>query len=112
MAKVWGQVRIKVDGRAYETEGKSSLEMGGVSREPVQADFIAGHFSESTVGSKLETSVLLTRGVSLAELNAIDDATVTMEADTGQTYVINHAFSEGKAKLVLMGPPAEEMTVG
>ena len=116
--KVWGQSRIKVDGRVYETEGKSSLVMGGTVREHQEADFEAGHFSEKTAPSKLECSVLITSGVSLAELQAIEDATVTLEADTGQTYVIRHAYvadevsaGEGKAKLVFQGPPAEEMSL-
>jgi hypothetical protein len=116
--KVWGQSRIKVGGVTFETEGKSSLEPGGPEREEQEADFTAGFFSEKTSGAKLECSVLLTAGVSLVSLQAIDDATVTMEADTGQTYVIPHAYvagkvsaSEGKAKLVFQGPPAEEMSL-
>lgn len=114
--KVWGQSRIKIDGTIIETEGKSSLEVGGVNREGLEADFKAGFFSEKTVPSKLTCQVLLTAGVSLVSLQAIADATVTMEADTGQTYVIRHAYvanaiaaSEGKAQVELMGPPAEEL---
>lgn len=116
--KVWGQSRIKTDGAVIDTEGKSSLEPGGTVRTEQEADFKAGMFSESTGSSKLECNVLMTAGVSLAALQAIDDATVTMEADTGQTYVIRHAYtsekvsvSEGKAKLILVGPPAEEMSL-
>ncbi len=114
--KVLGQVRIRVDGLVFDTEGKSTLELGGIARESVTGDFKAGYFSESTVPSKIECSVLVTAGVSLDALNRIDDATVTFEGDTGQTWVISHAYSsevismsEGKAKLVLMGPPAEEL---
>ena len=116
--KVWGQVRIKIDGAVLDTEGKSSLEPGGTMREAVQADFKAGFHTESTVESKVTCSVLLTAGVSVTALQEIDDATVTFEADTGQTYVIRHAYcsnkvsaSEGKAQLELSGPPAEELTV-
>src|SRR4051812_33785820 len=114
--KVWGQSRIKVDGQVFDTEGKSTLEVGGTNREAVEADFEAGHFTEKTAPSKLTCSVLLTAGVSLRQLQEIDDATITMEADTGQTYVIRHAYcgnaisaSEGKASCEFMGPPAEEL---
>jgi hypothetical protein len=114
--KVWGQSRIKVDGQVFDTEGKSSLEVGGTTRDPVEADFEAGFFSEKTTPSKLTCSVLLTADVSLRRLQDIDDATVTMEADTGQTYVLSHAYvsdavsaSEGKASVTFMGPPAEEL---
>ena len=116
--KVWGQTRIAADGLQLDTEGKSTLEMGGIKRDPVQGDNRAGFFSESTEQSKVECSVLVTAGLSLMQLGAIEDATVTMQADTGQTYVIRHAYvseppsvSEGKAKLIFMGPPAEELTL-
>ena len=116
--KVWGQSRIKVDGRVFDTEGKSSLEVGGINREPVEADFRAGMFTEKAAGSKLTCSILLVAGVSLKGLQAIDDATITMEADTGQTYVINHAWcgnavsaSEGKASCEFMGPPSDELSL-
>lgn len=116
--KLWGQSKLKVNGRVYDTEGKSSLVVGGVMREAVEADFKAGHFTEKTIGSKLTCSILLAAGVSLTELQGFDDVTVTFEADTGQTYVINHAYtcnevsaSEGKASLELAGPAAEELTL-
>jgi hypothetical protein len=114
--KVWGQTKIRVNGLMLDTEGKSTLEMGGIAREAVMADHKAGFFSESTQPSKLTCNVLVTAGVSLSEMQGWDDVTATMEADTGQTYVINHGYvaevltvSEGKAQLVIQGPPAEEI---
>ncbi len=114
--KVWGQTRIRVSGMQLDTEGKSTLELGGTQREAVMADHKAGFFSESTQPSKLTCMVLVTPGVRLDEMRKWDDVTATMEADTGQTYVINHGYtadivsvSEGKATLVIQGPPAEEI---
>jgi sRNA-binding regulator protein Hfq len=116
--QVWGQSRIRVNGVELDIEGKSTLELGGKKRDAVDADNRAGYFMESTMSSKIEVSVLITAGASLTALQAIDDATVTMEADTGQTYVVSHAYSsevisvsEGKAKVVFMGPPAEEVSL-
>lgn len=113
--KVWGQARIRVNGREFTTEPKATLELGGIAREGVEADFVAGKFTEKTTPSKLECSILIGSGFSVAGLN-FDDATVTFEGDTGQTYVIGHAYtsdppsiSDGKAKLTMMGPPAEEV---
>lgn len=114
--KVWGQTRIRVNGVEYATEGKSSLELGGKKRDAVEADHQAGYFSESMQPSKLSCNILVTAGVSLAEMAEWDDVTVTMQTDTGQTYVINHGYSaepisvsEGKAALVIQGPAAEEL---
>jgi hypothetical protein len=116
--KVWGQSRIKANGRVYDTEGKSSLTIGGTTRSAQEADFRGGMFSEKTSDSKVECSILITGGISLVELQAIDDATITVEADTGQTYIVRHGYvaeevtaSEGKAKVTFQGPAAEEMTL-
>lgn len=114
--KVWGQSRIRVNGAELDTEGKSSLEIGGTVRSSVEADNKAGFFSEATMPSKLTCNVLVTPSVRLDAMRKWDDVTVTMIADTGQTYLINHAYtadmisvSEGKAQLVLQGPAAEEV---
>lgn len=114
--KVWGQARVRINGQEYVTEPKASLELGGIARDSVEADNRAGLFTEKSVPSKLEASIIITPGLSLAVLNSIDDTTVTFEGDTGQTYVIGHAYNsepvainDGKAKVVLMGPPAEEV---
>jgi len=113
--KVWGQTRITVDGQLLNTEGKGSLEVGGSQASMVDGDFQAGFFSEQVKPSKVECSVLMTAGVSLVSLQSIRNATVVHECDTGQTYVVRNAVvvdavaaSEGKAKVTLQGPPAEE----
>ena len=115
--KIWGQTRVKVNGRVFDTEGKSSLEVGGPMRENVAADFTAGHFTEGTAPSKATFSILLTPDVSLTEIQSWDDVTLTFEADTGPIYVVNHGFtsnmpsaSEGKAQVEISGPPAEELS--
>lgn len=112
--KVWGQTRVRIDGKEYATEGKSSLEIGGVKREAVAADHRAGYFMESTEPGKMEVNLLVTAGISLSALQAMDDANVTFEADTGQTYVMDGGYvsdmisvSDGKAKVTFMGEVQE-----
>lgn len=116
--QVLGQAKIKVDGMIIETDGQATLELGGSNREDVPGDYQAGNFRESTAPSKLDCSILIKRGVSLTGLREIDNATVTFEADTGQTYIIRNAYvsetisagqGDGKAKVVFQGPPAQEL---
>lgn len=116
--RVFGQAYIKIDGETLETDGQATLDIGGAVREAVNGDYAAGAFKESTVESKLECAVLMKAGVSLARLRATDDATVTFQCDTGQRYVINNGWTaeaislsqgDGKVKLVLCGPPAQEV---
>lgn len=116
--RVVGQVRVKVDGGLLETDGSSTMDVGGPKRDPITGDYQAGAFRESTEPSKVETTILMKAGLSLAALGRIDNATVTMETDTGVTYVVRNAYvaepvsfasNDGKAKVVFMGPPAEEL---
>lgn len=116
--RVVGQVRVKVDGDILETDGQSTLELGGPMRTAVKGDYQAGSFSETTEPSKVEVNLLMKRGTSLAAIRAIDNATLTVETDVGQTYIVRGAYvaetisfnsNEGKAKVVFQGPPAEEM---
>lgn len=116
--RVAGQAKVKADGQLFDTDGTTSIELGGPKREPVPGDYQAGAFKESTEPAKVETTILLKAGVSLARLRGIDNATITVETDIGTTWVVRNAYvadvisfntGEGKAKLVFQGPPAEEM---
>lgn len=115
--QVLGQARIKVDGDTLDTDGEATLDLGGTVREAVAGDYQAGAFKESTAPSKLECSVLLKGGRSIAAMRLIDNATISFQGDNGQTWMIRNAYcadaitlsQDGKAKLVFMGPPAEEL---
>ena len=116
--QVVGQARIKVDGDTLDTDGDSTLELGGPAREAVRGDYQAGGFTEKTAESKLTTKILVKGATRLGALRDIDNATITFEADTGQRFVIRNAYvadvislstSDGKADVVFQGPPAEEL---
>lgn len=116
--KLFGKGRIRVDGKSWRTHAGGSLDMGGIKRNPRPGSNDADAYTEEVVPSKIETELQFGEGDSLAEIGAISDATITWELDTGQTYIIRGGYSsetptltegEGKAKVVFMGPPAEEM---
>ena len=110
---------IKVDGAMLETLPGAKLDLGGWERAPVMGSGKIHGYSEVLKPSVLTCEISLTQGRSLAQLQAIVDATSTYEADTGQTYVQRNAFvaktltvtegEGGKVALEIMGDPAEEM---
>jgi Phage tail tube protein len=117
-SQVVGQARIKVNGDLLETDGSATLEIGGIKRESVTGDYQADGFRESTEPSKLEVSVLVKGRTNLGAFRDIVGATITVEYDTGQTWLIRNGYtseppsigqSDGKAKLIFMGAPAEEV---
>lgn len=120
MAKnqVTGQARIKIDGDLLDSDGSATLEIGGAKRESVTGDYSAGAFKESTEPSKLEVTVLNKGDTQIAAYRKITAATVTVEFDNGQSWLIPSGYcadtitlnqADGKAKLVFMGEPAEQL---
>lgn len=112
---------IKVNGALLSTLPGPKMGMGGNKRTPVMGDSKVLGYSETTEAGTLECAVPLTEGMSLAQLKDITDATLTYEADTGQTYVSRNAFvtdvlevtagDSGSVTLKFAGDPWEEMGV-
>lgn len=118
MSRVMGKAQIKVNSQLLESHPGASLDIGGPVRTTVVGANSIHGFTEALQPSKLECEISVKSGTSLAAIRGWDDVTVTFEADTGQTYVISNGWStnpptvtdnDGKAKLVIEGPPAEEM---
>lgn len=114
----YGVSTISVNGTKLDTAPKPTFQPGGVQRTSVESDNGAGRFSEMPLDSRLECKVLIGPGVSMREAQRWDDVTLTVELDTGQTYVVNHAYTaeavsanDAGFDLVMVGPEAEELTV-
>jgi hypothetical protein len=116
--RVMGRAQIKADGKIFDSHRGATLDIGGVSRESVVGANKVHGFKEAVKQAKIELEISIKAGTSLAEIGRWDDVTVTFEADTGQTWVLSNGWvtepptltdSDGKAKIVIEGPPAEEM---
>lgn len=121
MGMTHSKAYIKTDGAMLATMPGAKLDLGGVERSPVVGGNVVLGYSEVIKPSMLTCEISLGQGTSLAELQGITAATVTYEADTGQTYVMRNAFvtktlsvtagEGGKVALEFSGDPAEEMGV-
>ncbi len=110
---------IKVDGDLMRTLPGAKIKLGGKKREPVVGASSVHGFAETIEPSMVECEISVVPGYSVARLQAITGATVTFEADTGQTWVVRDAFCTetlevtggegGKVALKFAGQPAEEM---
>lgn len=118
MSKIMGRAQIKVNGQMLDTVGGSTLDIGGVDRETVNGDNKVLGFQEKPKPSKLECEIVVKAGTSAAEVGRWDNITTTTESDTGQTWVQSGAWvtttptvttADGKMKITIEGPPAEEM---
>lgn len=118
--RVAGQAVITVDGDRLETDGQSTLELGGPVRTAVAGDYQVGSFTEKEQESKMTVSILLKKATRVTDLRRIDNATLTLRTDVGQLWMVRNAYvadvisintSDGKAQVVFQGPPAEELTL-
>ncbi|MEO6217764.1 MAG: phage tail tube protein [Sphingomonas sp.] len=116
--QVIGRAKVKIDGILIATgKGNTVLEPGGTFREGVEGDYITGSFKESAKDSKLTFSALTNASFSAAAFGNITDATISIEFDTGRSWIIRHGYSEGPppikadgtADCVIMGPAAQEV---
>jgi hypothetical protein len=118
MSKSIGIVKIKIGGSLLHSKPGASCDPGGPVRNAVESDQ-PGYFSETRKPSRIECDLVVDANFSADTLRRADDFTVTFEADTGQVWVINHAYvveppvitggNNGGAKLSIEGPPAQEM---
>lgn len=92
MPMTHSRAQIKVNGGLLETLPGPKLKLGGNKRSPVVGNRGLIGYSEATEPAELDCEIALTPGTSLAQLRDITDATLTYEADTGQTYVVRNAF--------------------
>jgi hypothetical protein len=121
MAKVFGKATVKVDGGVLLIDNGAKLNLGGVTRKTVKGTEVHG-YAEEAMESSVEVAMTVTPQTSLQALADIDDASVTFEADTGQVYILNHAWLEappemtggdgGKVPLKFVALACEEMVGG
>ncbi len=116
--KLLGRATIKVNGTAFRTKPGAQFDPGGTTRTTRVGHEVHDDSEAGRQGS-LEAEIDYDAETSVADINAIEDATVVFECDTGQTYVGNHWWSTGESTLTdgpdstvpikFEGPAAEEM---
>jgi hypothetical protein len=116
MAKLLGLAWVRHNGKLLRSNEGAKIDLGGPSRETVTGNEVHGHFSKIMPG-RVECEIPLAKGDSPEELRDIEDATITFECDTGQTYIIRNAASltppvitaggGGAIPVVFEGQPAE-----
>lgn len=119
MPQVLGRAIIKWDGKVLTSEKGAKLNTGGVSRTGVAGDAGVYGYAEETKIPELNCTVSVTKETSLLDFNKITGATITFEADTGQTWILKDAWLQdptevtsgegGKVPLKFQGMSCEEM---
>lgn len=119
-AQTLGIAIVKVDGQALRSEPGASIDIGGFARTEVMGDQPGDvGYAQKNAPSQVDCVLMMDSSTSLAAIAGWSDVTVQFDADTGQSYVVNHAFLSntpkatagqgGKVQLTFKGPPAREV---
>lgn len=93
MASVFGKAVISIAGKRYNTKEGASLDIGGISREPVMSDSGLAGSQEKYEAGKIECTIIATGDVSVTEIQAIKDASVSFDCDNGKSFISADAFN-------------------
>lgn len=116
--QIAGRVTIQRDGQTLRSIPGAEINLGGIQREAQADDHNVNH-TESLQPATITCRVNLARGESVEALRNMSDATCTFALDTGQTYIVRHAFTtntlritggeNGTIQLEIAGDPATEV---
>lgn len=93
MAKMFGKAEVKVDGQTLLVDENSKLMTGGTKRNVVKGNGVYG-YAEETMEASVDLNVFIDANTDLDAINNMTDVTVMFQCDSGQTYVLPHAWLE------------------
>lgn len=119
MARLFGKATIRLDGRELIKKQDSTFSPGGVNRNVVKGNEVYG-FAEEAMEASVELNHFINRDTDIDAINNADDITVLVELDSGQQYVLAHAWLEaplsigeatdgGSTSIKFVAPKAERV---
>src|SRR3569833_2940473 len=92
-AQKFGTATIYVDGAVQSIFPGASIDIGGVKRTEVVSDQPSDvGFYQQNVASEVTCEAIQDGSTSLAAMANWSDVTIQFSCDTGQNYIVNHAF--------------------
>jgi hypothetical protein len=92
MAALGGTAYLKVDGKQYDLHGNLTVYIGDSEQESVVGmDGVHG-YTEKPTAPFLEGDLSDSAGLSIEELGAIRDASITVELNSGKVFSFQEAW--------------------
>jgi hypothetical protein len=93
MGQLTGRATVTAAGKRLPTKEKTAkINIGGVTRKGEMGDGGVLGYTETGEVPFVECVIAHSANVSLAEINAITDATVSFDTDTKKSYVLRNAW--------------------
>lgn len=94
--RVAGTAFVKADGVDVEIKGGWTVDPGGAVREAVVGQNGVHGYKEMPAAPYMEGTVTTARGTRIEDLKGLVNATVTLEAANGTTWVLVGAWQAGE----------------
>lgn len=116
--RIAGVAFVKFDGKQLPIKGSWQVNFARIKREGISGQDRVHGYKEMPGVPSIEGDVSTTADVSVEELQAIENATVTLEAANGKIYVLRNAWSadayeiqteDGKIKVKFEGIDIDEV---
>jgi hypothetical protein len=103
--KLKGRVYVRAGGNmlAMAADSEVTVKYGGSKREPTVMNDGSVYYSETPVPAGVECTIKLLAGMTLGDIQKMDNVTVTVEADDGYTATLANAFCGGDLSLANKG---------
>ncbi|SHG64640.1 Phage tail tube protein [Pantoea sesami] len=99
MPKILGQASIYINGREIKTEGKSSLNPGGYSRQQHMGGGKVWGNSSKMAGPSIKMTIAAAADMDVIEISRWEDVTVMFFGDNGLNYMMTGAATDNPAEL-------------
>ena len=111
-----GRVAITIGGNRLTSKEGAKLKYNDKTRETVLGDAGVLGYSEKTDAPEITCTIAHKKGISLAAFEAMNDETVSFDADTGASFVLRNAWcadalelTNGEVSLRFVGMKCEEV---
>lgn len=96
---ILGMASIRVNGREYKTEGKSTLNPGGFARTQHMGGGKVWGTSRKMAGPSIQMTLAAADDMDVIEISNLENATVMFEGDNGLNYMMTGSATDNPATL-------------
>lgn len=115
--KLTGLVYININGQRVRSEKDASLKPGGaIQKAGTDATGFIGHYTEENKPGEVKFSIQHGDDTDIVTMQGLRDVNVLFETDSGQTYLVRGAATEGEVEqkgrmleITMTGAPAERV---
>ena len=97
--RIAGTAYVDANGLTFEVVGSCELQPSKIKRTPIVAGGKTVGYKEEPITPYVDFEAATIKGLSTQQIDAITDATVTVELANGANYIYRNAWTAGELKI-------------